>query len=202
MLCSILIPTRGRPQRLLKTLESIRETTVNRTEVETVVRYDYDDEETIAAVGEFWKFPNTRCIGGPRPERGWADLNKVYDELAHYAPAAAWLWIMNDDAWFERHGDGPSWDQQLRDIPIPGFIVQPEHSQLGFSKYVNVEGGPFPLVPNGCWKPEWSGFADPIDVKLDELLRGQRGWQTHFLQGFGITHDRDDNATLEAHRAL
>ena len=215
MLCAIILPSRARPDRLLKTLESVRATIDNPLYTEILIRLDDDDQESLARRNEFehpdprtvvpslmlselkGKWPRTRVIVGPRG-RGYGDLHKMYGELAA-ATEASWLWMMNDDAVIV----GQGWDKQLYELPTTGLLVQPETYQLGFSRYANSEGGAFPIFPNNCWLPEWQdGPENPLDVAIDELLRKRRGWKTHFLPGIEVVHDRDDDASLEAHRAL
>ena len=196
MLCAILLPSRARPDRLLKTIASVWATVADPSRVEVLLRLDDDDRAMLDRLGEFEK-PGTRIIVGPRG-RGYPDLNKMYGELAAATPAP-WLWMMNDDAIIV----GKGWDEQLVPLPTTGLLVQPEMYQLGFSRYANSEGGAFPIFPNKCWRPEWTDeLVDPLDAKIDELLRGQRGWKTHFLPGIEVVHDRDDDASLEAHRTL
>mgnify|MGYP001021250978 FL=1 len=196
MLCAVLIPSRARPDRLVKTLESIYTTVSDPTEIETLIRIDDDDAATMARRSELTSFPNTRVLVGKRG-LGWRSLNVMYDELVAETQAD-WLWIMNDDAVI----DGGGWDIELRRVPKVGFLVQPEIYQLGASKYASCEGGAFPIVRNGSWKPEWDGFVDPIDTRIDDLLRNRKGWKTMFLSGVSVIHDRDSDEALAAHRQL
>lgn len=195
MICAILIPSRSRPERLLKTLKSIFETVADKNNIEVLLRFDDDDKETLSRIEEF-RNDRTRTFIGKRGE-GWSGLNTFYTEMAAYTEAK-WLWIMNDDAYITGYG----WDEILKEIPTTGFLVQPELYQLGFSKYYDVEGGAFPVIPHHSWEPHWEGFIDPIDIRIDELLRIQLGWKSHFLKGIGVIHERDDDEALAEHRKL
>lgn len=195
MLCSILIPSRGRAARLQQTVRSIYATSAFES-FNILVRLDDDDEQLSLYRQLLQNIPDVRIVVGPR-YAGWKTLHKLYDELAAMTDAK-WLWIMNDDAIVS----GKGWDLQLEQVPQTGFIVQPEISKLHASEYRDWAGGPFPIFPNGSWKPEWDSFADPIDVAIDVLLRGQKGWQTHFLKDICVAHERDDEETLAKHREV
>lgn len=194
--CAVLIPSRARPDRLKKTLDSVFATVNDVANIEVILRFDDDDKATLDCLEDFKKYPETQIIIGPR-KAGWATLNLFYEEMAAVAKST-WIWVMNDDAFFE----GKDWDLKLAEVPTTGFLVQPELYQLGFSKYYDVEGGAFPVMPNLCWKQWVEIIPDPIDIKIDELLRIQNGWQSYFLKGIGVIHERDSDEELAAHRAI
>lgn len=195
MLCAILIPSRARPDRLLKTIHSIYKT-ASLENFDIRLRLDLDDQLMMDRLKEFESLDNVRVYVGMR-RLGYECLNEFYTELADMAPAD-WLMIMNDDAWI----DGKGWDKQLADVPREGFIVQPEWYQWGQSVYKG-ECSAFPFVPNGCWKK----FGLPIipheaDASLHRLLVDSQGWKTHFLLGVRVVHERDSTEQLEIHRKL
>ena len=202
MICSVLIPSRGRPERLRKTIQSISDTS-SKANVEVLVRFDDDDAPSIAIVDQLLR-DGIGVVVGPR-RSGYPSIGEFYAELAA-ASRGAWIWIMNDDAYVT--GPSPkfdlSWDKQLGRLPSTGVIVQPECYQLGHSKYWSSEGGAFPAVPNGCWTDfgeEFSGGA-AVDTWLDQLLRVRNGWQTSFLDGVAVVHERDADDVLAKHREL
>lgn len=198
MICSVLICSRGRPKRLLETIESVQWSCNNLDAIEVLVRID-DDDEVSKSVGEWDSFKEVadEVVIGPRLG-GYGTLNILYTELANIAKGD-WVWCLNDDATVE----GKDWDLKLADVPLTGFIVQPETIINGGSTYVHCEGGPFPIVPRNSWLPDWpNGFVDPLDTKLDQLLRIGRGWSTHFLPGITVNHQRDNDEVLALHRKL
>lgn len=203
MLCSVLIPSRGRPDRLRRTLQSIRDTS-SATDVEILVRLDDDDRPSLDSVDQLIREHRALVLVGSR-RRGYDSLGEFYGELAQVA-RGEWIWIMNDDA----HVTGPTadtsgtWDADLRTIPTTGKIVQPECYQLNQSKYWSSEGGAFPIVPNRCWErlgevlfggPSW-------DTWLDQMLRARNGWTTRFLPGISVVHERDGDDVLARHREI
>lgn len=196
MICAILLPTRARPDRLHATLRSVFETVVDITAIEILLRLDDDDRAMLDRLQEFRAYPRLRIITGPRG-RGYAALGDFYHELAR-ATNSPWLWMMNDDAIITGRG----WDEKLKSVPTTGFIVQPWLHQLGASKYYGDEGGAFPIFPNHSWAGYWDTFEDPLDTKIDDLLRKRLGWKTHFLPDIGVVHDRDNDDQLAAHRDL
>ena len=194
--CAVLIPSRARPDRLHKTMQSIFASVKDVNNIEVILRFDDDDSDTILRLEEFQQYPETTVMIGPR-KTGWASLNLFYEEMAAVAKSK-WIWIMNDDAVFE----GNDWDEKLAQVPTEGYLVQPEIYQLGRSRYQNAHGGAFPCMPNLCWKKWIEIIPDPIDTKIDEILRVENGWQSHFLSGIGVVHDRDNDEELAMHRQL
>lgn len=206
-LCSVLIPSRARPDRLRKTIRSIWETS-DAGRVEILVRFDSDDELSLGIVTELAR-DGVRVVVGPRG-RGYLTLAVYYEELARIA-AGAWIWVMNDDAHIMGHdGRWPpcdlaaarGWDARLAEIPLV-HIVQPEMYKLGGSGYLHCDGGAFPLVPNGAWRSFGEPhLCEPIDTWLDVILHQRGNWQTRFLKGVAVVHDRDTADVLEEHRRI
>jgi hypothetical protein len=198
MLCSVLIPSRARAERLRKTIRSIRSTS-DSARVEILVRFDDDDAGSLALIPEL-EGGGIRVIVGPRGQ-GYQDLHLFYDELAR-AANGAWIFIMNDDATVEQRGT--PWDEQLARLPLEGFVVHPEVHQLGGSVYLNDAAGPFPIVPNYSWERLGCRFInDPTGncagAWFDQLV-WSLGWRWHFLAGVTFNHQRDDGPAIEAHR--
>lgn len=205
MICSVLIPSRARPDRLRKTIRSIRDTS-RATDVEILVRLDDDDRSSLTEVDDLTREHGAIVLVGPR-RKGYESLGTFYAELATIA-RGSWIWIMNDDA----HVADPSvdnergWDVELRATPTTGYIVQPECYQLNQSKYWSSEGGAFPIVPNRCWSSLGEDHLDSggssVDTWLDQLLRVRGGWETRFLSGVTVIHDRDNDDALADHRRI
>jgi GT2 family glycosyltransferase len=195
MLCAILIPTRKRFDRLLKTVASVYGTTNASDQVEIIIRCDSDDYETTHRVLELPAA--VKVMSGPR-SRGYAAINLFYTDMAA-ATKAEWIWIMNDDATIQ----GSGWADQLAKVSEPRCIVQPELIGWGPSEYSRSEGGPFPVVRNKCWEAfGMTDIPDPADAALDDLLRVRNGWKTVWLDGIKVQHDRDTDDKLAVHRAL
>ena len=196
MICSFLCPSRARPDRLAKTLDSIFATATMPGDSEVLVKLDVDEprfDEYQTVVSR----PGVKAIWGPR-KNGYASLAEVYTELALLANGD-WMWVMNDDAWI----GGVGWDVQLAALPTTGLIVQPEIYQLGLGAYPRCEGGAFPVVPRLVWERFGHTRAqEPIDTWLDQLLRFEHGWTTHFLPGIAVVHERDRDEVLAEHRRL
>lgn len=207
-LCSVLIPSRARLERLRKTVRSVRETS-DAERVEILVRFDDDDLASLAGRTEL-EADGVRVVVGPRGA-GYGDLAVYYRELSALA-RGAWIWIMNDDACVAGciRGRSPTdltaargWDDQLAAMPLTGVFAQPELYQLGGSGYLDCAGGAFPLVPNRCWEGlEYGQPGNPIDTWFDQILRVRSGWSVRFLRGVAVVHLRDTYDELEKHRKL
>lgn len=119
---SVLIPSRGRPEQLNATVQSLKTNAEN--EIEVLVRFDDDDDEVSQIeedYGATWKF-------GPR--YGYEGLHKYYNELAEHA-TGDWLMIWNDDSTMKTKG----WDTRI-------------HQHAGGLKILNGTGklNLFPVV--------------------------------------------------------
>lgn len=216
ILCSVLVPSRCRFDRLLKTVNSVFSTVSDPSRIEVLVRFDADDTESLARVGELEVMKNVRYLVGPRLS-GYAALPAFYDEMVAIAKGS-WVWIMNDDAhiravWECMHDPAEGqrrlqvyryWDTQLADVPIThDVILQVELYRWGASDYWNHNASAFPIVMHEGWKrigePQ---LQNPVDIWLDEIVRRVAGGRTLFLDGVAVVHERDDDAVLAIHRQM
>lgn len=179
-LCSILIPSRKGFDRLSKTIRSIIYN-ANGVEYEILVRMD-DDDATGAQLAEINSMPHTRAFSGIR--FGWGGIEKYFNELSRIA-VGEWIWIAGDDMIVS----GP-WLEQLRRVPLTGYIVQPAISKLGASVYLRAENQAFPIFPKDCWKLAGHDSIPPaMDVNVSLPLL-KIGWETWFLEGVIFLHDQ------------
>lgn len=196
-LCAVLIPSRMRPDRLSRTVDSVFGT-ADPDFVEVLIRYDFDDflthHQLIQIKDKYGD--NVRCIVGPR-KQGYPSLADFYTELSE-ATLAKWIFLINDDITIEGNG----WHQQLRAIPSSGVYVQPEFYHLGGSQYGSGSCYVCPVVPNGCWRHIRRDLVNQVDVWLQEILAKQMGWKTELLRGITINHQRDNDATLKEYYKL
>lgn len=195
-LCSFLIPTRKRVKQLSESVNSILRMAQNASNAEIVFHVDFDDSETINWVrNRSDGFINLKMVCGHR--EGYDSIGTMFTRCAAIA-TGKWVWIWNDDSVFARD---TAWDVVLKEAPTWGVIAHPQIHSLGGSSYMLHEGGAFPCVPNRCWESFGvKKFTKRIDVELDELLRGENGWRTHFLPGIEVHHERGNDAELEEHR--
>lgn len=190
-LLAVLIPTRKRFDRLVKAIQSVKETT-DADNIEIWLRVDRDDTETVEQIPMMLRVePNLRVLIGDRLD-GYASLCCFYQELS-YLCYAKWVFIMNDDITVEGNG----WDKQLATIPTDGVIVWPEFMQWNNSKYPSGSGYVCPIVPTRCWeKFGVKDLGNPVDMHLIGLLRDQQKWRVELLNGMTVNHQRDSDADL------
>lgn len=111
---SILLPTRGRLNGLLRVLNSVRETAFIVEGIKVLIKFDTDDEKTynnwLDVRDEYEDF--VRTFVWPRG-RGYLDLYKYNNTLASLANPnkSAFYLVMNDDAYFTKK----HWDNELYD---------------------------------------------------------------------------------------
>ncbi len=98
---SVLLPSRGRPEALAASIQSLREKARRPDQVEILVAADPDDQATATAAFELG------CPCWVAPVRyGYSRLNLYFNELARLA-GGSWLVLWNDDARMETQG----WDE-------------------------------------------------------------------------------------------
>jgi len=190
---TIMIPTRKRTAKLLRTLDQLGKT-ASSDDYEVIIMIDDDDQESLSVKQELESHPNTRVILGPR--LGYAMLDRGYYKRMEEESKSPWVWIAGDDMLVE--GD---WLGQLRTVPKTGFLVQPEVSKLGGSTYEKAEAQAFPIFPRFCWKSFSDEFPKPFDTVGHEILR-KNGWKTFFLNNVTMWHDRPPEHEIVEHRKM
>ena len=195
-LVSFLLPSRGRVDRLLRAIQSFHATAANKDTFDVRVKLDDDDETSLSRKGELEQFGNVHVMVAPRL-KGYHSIDHFVTLMAMESPAP-WVWVFNDDATLI----GKGWDEQIATLPTVGIIVHPEIHKLHTSVYYRDHGGPCPCVPNGCWTKWVPSFPSPSDTELNQLLIGVAGWNTHYLKGITVWHQRDHERVLAEHRKL
>lgn len=101
-LISVLLPSRGRPAGLRRSLQSLRDR-AQPGAIEFLLRFDEDDE---ASLSETWSEADTRVFVGVR--HGYLGLHHYVNELCAKAKGR-WLFLWNDDALMETD----RWDEVI-----------------------------------------------------------------------------------------
>lgn len=171
---SVLLPSRKRPDLLIRCIKSIVDTADNKDAFEICLRIHRDDSETIARLPYILSLCTVRVVIGLQ-HRGYTDLCWFYQEAAAIS-RGDWIWVMNDDAVSVTKG----WDTMVHSQPN-NVIVMPERHKLGGSTYINDGHNPFMYLPNKAWeKYGMKRFTTPFDLSLWTLFRNN-GWQTVFI---------------------
>ena len=192
MIVSILIPTRGRPEGVLRTIESIRNTTKPEN-VEIILRGDDDDSSFEGLESKYDLEPdweNVHFITGPRFE-GYNSLAQFYEECSA-AANGDWIMMFNDDTLAE----GKGWDEELAQVPTTGFLCHAAVNYLNRSRYVTGPGpnpySPFPIVPNRFWKAlGHDKIVNQVDIWFCDVAN-KAGWQHINLARLTIRHNRQN----------
>ncbi len=117
-LISVLLPTRGRPQGLCESLDSLHSLAGWKTSMEFLLKVDDDDPATLDAarkIGAVLAPGQMRIFSSPRG-RGYADIHHWTNELARQA-LGDWLLIWNDDALMAME----KWDQMIASADADGL---------------------------------------------------------------------------------
>jgi hypothetical protein len=106
-LVSVLLPTRGRVDKLRSSLDSLENTVMNPENVEVLIKVDDDDIETINYVDSMTRKFRFEKIVGPRGG-GYSELHNMYNRLCAHS-RGRFLFLWNDDALMLT----PCWDVEL-----------------------------------------------------------------------------------------
>jgi len=196
MICSVLIPTRRRPDGLHKAIKALH-ATAKPENFDVWLRIDYDDEETLSRLREFEAYGNVHPVIGPRLT-GYMSNGEFVTELAELAKGE-WVYFTDDDGFLIGNG----WDEQLKSVPKHGFIVHPEFYWLGATAYGNSGscGVVAAFAPNGCWKEYGEkGLQSPTDAWLDSVMVDRNGWKKWLLKGITWKHERGNEDDLREFR--
>ena len=190
MLCSILLCTRGRPEKLRRCIESIRKSATSE-DYQFIFRVDNDDHKTYFESFSYLTRRDKLIVG---PCLGWSGLKLMLPEMEAIADGH-WMWLMNDDVVVT--GD---WMGGLALVPKWGHVVHPEFTQLNESEYRHDNRAGFPMYPKLAWKTLGAtSYPDPFDDTGVRFL-WSHGFTTSFLPGVRIWHDRHPDGTLEIAR--
>jgi hypothetical protein len=181
-LISVIMPTRGPLEGLIKALKSIRDTCSDNSKVEILLRIDDDDSRRIIDIPDLKAGYGVKTVIGPRGA-GYMDMGRFADDLLDIAQGK-WAWLFDDDSWVI----GNTWLEQMERMPMD-CAANAQFYQLGPSIYNNgPEGGPVGLfVPMELAK-SIKPTPSPVDQTwLDVVLK--RGWKVRQLQGITYCHD-------------
>jgi beta-1,4-mannosyl-glycoprotein beta-1,4-N-acetylglucosaminyltransferase len=128
---SVLIPTRGRPQALLKSIASLLENAADPSSIEILLGIDVDDIESIEALPHVQADTSAVVI----PRRGHHRLHEYFNRLAGIA-TGDWTLAWSDDALMQTK----NWDDLI--AALPPCIGWPEHNHPA-----NWDNIAFPIVP-------------------------------------------------------
>jgi hypothetical protein len=178
MWCTFLCPSRGRPESLRASIDTLYEHAYDDRCFEVLVYLDADDPELDAYRATFRDYYQVFMLVGP--PLGYARLNEcIANDLIPRA-RGEWLWLWNDDALMTT----PKWDVQLRRHPI-NCVLNPDTNHQSHGTGLNV----FPAVPR-VWVElvGWArnGANDTWWQFVGQMLGAQRNL------GVYITHDRSD----------
>lgn len=143
---SILLPTRKRTQALIKSLNSLLATAKDTSNIELLIAYDNDDDESRNFFQDVWSGYITQCQATSKifeTERfGYLRLYKYVNFLAEQA-SGDWIMFWNDDALMLTD----NWDEEiLKNKDFFGLLRMP-------CVTMNHPFALFPIIPR-----EWISF--------------------------------------------
>lgn len=181
MLVSAIIPSRGRPAGLRKTLESLFSQAHTPDDVEAVIKLDAEEDQ--GSYSFLGGAHNVTVVFSHRGN-GYSDMPRFVYNAAQFAKGD-WSFLIDDDA----HIEGDGWDDKLRVVPAKSnAFAQCEFYVLGDARYGSDSCG-----PNGLFIPTSTArciSTEPgaADQRLYDMTAG-KGWTKHLLQGVRYVHD-------------
>lgn len=191
MICSIIIPSKWRFDRLKKSIAAFYET-AEPVNFEIIVRLEEDDPESISRQLELHEFGNNLSVH-VRPTKPYdMDNGFLWNDMIPIAKGTWHQYWSDDQIIF-----GKGWDDQLKEVPTHGFIVHPEIHQLNESIYRHDCGGPTPFFPaNAIKKYGYDIIPWPLDSHIYQVFVVKHHWKCHFLKGIRVWHQRKSDRTL------
>ena len=182
MLVSLLLPTRGRPDLVLRSLRSIVEHASQPKDIEVMFGIDDDDLASWQAIkAGMEKLPALAYQAIAFTPMGYQHLHHYNNMLAAKAQGQ-WLFIWNDDCLMETQG----WDEFLRDVRNEFGLLDPKISNAAGQ----FERGLFPLVPK-----KWFALTGHLSASCQTdtyLTLVANALHLRYAAPFSIFHDRYD----------
>ena len=184
MRISVMLPTRGRPEALRKSLASLLDHAEDAASVEILLGIDSDDRQTIEAFLDME--PNVRAV--ILPPLGYRVAIKEYCNRLAAIAAGKWLLLWNDDALMQT----PGWDTIIADLPP--CIGRPQHN--------NGSLNTFPVVPRD-WVQHIGHYtlntqADTWWQKIGTWTKAQRDIPVFVLHDRANLTGNNRDATFDA----
>jgi hypothetical protein len=118
-LVSVLLPTRGRPDGVCESVDSLYSLAEDKALIDFIFKIDSDDEETLKLCQRLEKIIPLKTLISPRG-KGYSDMHLWVNDLSALA-TGDWLFLFNDDAKMVT----PKWDQILLTLSAenPGSVA-------------------------------------------------------------------------------
>ena len=182
-LVSVIVPSRKRFDMLLVSLQSIHEMAADTSQLETIIRFDDDDGQSIKRIPElpFTKM-NLRVIIGPRL-RGYFDLNKFINECCGVS-CGEFLFLFNDDSTIITK----NWDKELEKHKGQVVVLNPDtHDDAQqYNTFPIISREIYDLVGHFSLQAHNDAWVSQVGKKLNI--------EKHI--NIEIFHDRPDNSNF------
>lgn len=133
MKISVLLPTRGRPEALMKSVRSLHEKMSEDNELEFLFALDRDDALTLASISELKDYGKVLIT----PRYGYKNLHLYYNDLCAIS-TGEWLFLWNDDTLMETH----HWDKEVEKHSGQFLFLNPKSNHP-----IPADETLFPIVP-------------------------------------------------------
>lgn len=190
-LVSVICPTRSRPAKFKRMIQSFLDNTHNPSNLQIVARIDEDDKDTLDMLKNglgCLRGASMKVLIGPKYECDYdARISKLYWEACNAADGK-WLFIMNDDG-----GLLPSDSVVFKDCEIQPWDLILEHAIVDEHRMI----APHMNRWNGNWYASqwhsWHFFMMPNkfweEFKLTQFMSPLDTWLLNWLCGAGLFGD-------------
>jgi hypothetical protein len=183
----VMIPTRGRPHRLAKSIRSVLDMADDPTQIQILMATDVDDTDSDVYI-KTNIIPDLEQRGityvyTSYPRQGYANLHKYYNDLAGYAQTN-WLVVWNDDAVMMSKG----WDTAIR-------RYDGEFRVLAFDTHNQHPYSIFPVIPR-----DWYALLGCIsNHQMVDAVVSQMSYMLDIMTrtDIKVEHERIDLVGLE-----
>lgn len=183
---TLLIPSRGRIEKLLKCLSSIESATKDKEKIEAIVRLDYDDKESIEKIQEIHNFSfDIYTIVGKR-FGGYTDLHFYVNEMCSLS-RGNFLFLFNDDSFIETVG----WEEIVCSFKGKPIILNPNTNDS--SNIYNT----FPIISRNIFETLGHWSLQTHNDTWIEVIGKTLGIEV-YVPNLVIFHDRPDNENSSA----
>jgi hypothetical protein len=180
-LVSVLIPSRGRIDKLLEVIDNVVEKSADVNKIEILIRFDSDDFQSIEKIKDlpFNKVDIYVLIG--ERFRGYRDLHFFVNELSSLS-RGEFIFLFNDDSYIVSE----KWENNLEPFSNQVVILKPE-TKDDASNY-----NTFPIINRSVFEIlHHFSLQTHNDTWMQEIGRNLNIERS--LYGLEIFHDRPDN---------
>lgn len=190
---SFLIPTRKRQSKLMKAIQSIKQS-VPVDKMQIIVGVDSEELVSTTQMLNRLNLPITILPSEAAIKDGVIDPEKMAPLWNNLYKACTGTWVIpsNDDIYI----NGP-WYHEVANAPKEAVLCYPKTYRLNYTVYHYNTTMPTPVIRHDFIKEHMGDYIPhPYDIAISEAVLNGRGFCYHFMEQCGIYHQRQADRTL------